>query len=76
MLVKFDKAKSILDAIEDLVYMEDISYIEACVEYASTNGLEIEQIAAIVASSDNMKASVELEAENLNFLKRKARLQI
>lgn len=73
---KFDKTKSIIDAIESLVYMEDISYIEACIAYADKHGLEIEQIAAIVANTDSIKASVEIEAENLNFLKKKARLPI
>lgn len=53
-------------AIEELVYMKDIPYIDAVVEYCEQTGFEIETAAKLV--SGVLKAKIQMEAEDLHFL--------
>jgi hypothetical protein len=52
--------------IEEIVYMKDISYMDAIIEYCDTNDVEIEVAASLI--SNNLKSKIQLEAEDLNFL--------
>jgi hypothetical protein len=52
--------------IEELVYMKDISYVEAVVEYCEDNGIEIESAAKLV--SGVLKSKIQLEGEELHLL--------
>jgi hypothetical protein len=54
--------------IEEIVYMKDISYMDAIIEYCEEKNVEIEVAAALV--SNNLKSKIQLEAEELNFLPR------
>lgn len=54
--------------IEELVYMKDISYIDAIVEYCDRTGFEIESAAKLV--SGVLKSKIQTEAENLHFIKK------
>lgn len=62
--------------IEELVWDKDISYIEAIIHYCETNDLEIETVSELVSKNEVLKSHVEQEAEDLNFLEKKARLPI
>ena len=53
-------------AIEELVYMKDIPYIDAVVEYCEQTGFEIETAAKLV--SGVLKSKIQMEAEDLHFL--------
>ena len=55
-------------AIEELVYMKDIPYIDAITEYCDASGLEIETAAKLV--SGVLKSKIKLEAEDLHYLKK------
>ena len=55
-------------AIEELVYMKDIPYIDAVVMYCEETGFEIETAAKLV--SGVLKSKIKLEAEDLHFLKK------
>ena len=55
-------------AIEEIVYMKDIPYIDAVVEYCEDNGFEIEIAAKLV--SGVLKSKIKLEAEELHFIKK------
>ena len=55
-------------AIEELVYMKDIPYIDAVVEYCEQTGFEIETAAKLV--SGVLKAKIQMEAEDLHFLEK------
>ena len=55
-------------AIEELVYMKDIPYIDAVVEYCEQTGFEIETAAKLV--SGVLKAKIQMEAEELHFLEK------
>ena len=54
--------------IEELVYMKDIPYIDAIVEYCEKTGFEIETAAKLV--SGVLKSKIQLEAEDLHYLKK------
>ena len=55
-------------AIEEMVYMKDIPYIDAIVIYCEENGFEVEMAAKLV--SGVLKSKVQLEAEDLHYLKK------
>jgi hypothetical protein len=53
-------------AIEDLVWMKDISYMDAILLYCEDTGFEIELAAKMI--SGTLKSKLKIEAEELNFL--------
>ena len=53
-------------AIEELVYMKDIPYIDAIVMYCEETGFEIEMAGKLI--SGVLKAKIQLEAEDLHYL--------
>lgn len=55
-------------AIEELVYMKDISYIDAVVLYCEQTGFEVEAAAKLI--SGVLKSKIKLEAEDLHYIKR------
>lgn len=54
--------------IEEIVYMKDIPYIDAIIEYCESNGFELEIAAKLV--SGVLKSKIKLEAEDLHFIKK------
>lgn len=54
--------------IEELVYMKDIPYIDAVIEYCEKTGFELETAAKLV--SGVLKSKIKLEAEDLHYLKK------
>jgi hypothetical protein len=61
-------------AIEEMVAKTDYNHIEAIVEYCKQTGLEIEVASSLVNA--NLKAKIELDAQNCNMLPKSARLPI
>lgn len=53
-----------------------MEYIDAVVHWCEKNKIEVEYAAALVKKDPAMKAKIQVEAENLNVLKRGARLPI
>lgn len=66
----------IVKKIEDLVEEFDLDYIDAVTYFADTHGVEIEVLAEVIKAHEPIKAKIQLEAENLNFLKKTKRLPI
>ena len=54
--------------IEELVYMKDIPYIDAVIEYCEQSGFELETAAKLI--SGVLKSKIKLEAENLHYIKK------
>ena len=75
-LLKFNVQENVAVHIIDLVEEYDITYMEACIMYSENSGIEIEAIAEYVKKSDLIKGNLELEAEQLNFIKKTRRLPI
>lgn len=52
------------------------AYMDAIITWCGANDIEVEFIAAIIAKNSALKAKLQLEAEDLHFLKRTVRLPI
>jgi hypothetical protein len=52
--------------IEELVWMKDISYMEAIVMYCEDNGFEIEVAAKLISGA--LKSKIKIEAQELHYL--------
>lgn len=63
-----------IEEIEKLCSSKNIEYIDAIVIWCERNNLEIEVAAGWIKKDPVMKSKVQAEAENLNVLKRGARL--
>lgn len=63
-----------IEEIEKLCSTKNIEYIDAIVIWCERNNLEIEVAAGWIKKDPVMKSKVQAEAENLNVLKRGARL--
>ena len=55
-------------AIEEMVYMKDIPYIDAVIMYCDETGFELEVAAKLI--SGVLKSKIKLEAEDLHYLKK------
>jgi len=65
-----------VEEIEELCKKKNLEYIDAIVLWCEKNKLEVETAAYWIRKDPVMKAKLQLEAENLNILKRGARLPI
>jgi hypothetical protein len=70
------KSSSFVEEIEILCRDKNIEYIDAIVFWCEKNNLEVETAAYWIKKDPAMKSKVQAEAENLNILKRGARLPI
>ena len=65
-----------MQEIDKLVEEKGMEYIEAVIYYCEENDIEIETAAALIKGSAKMKAKVQFEAENLNYLPKSGKLPI
>jgi len=70
------KNSSFVEEIEKLCKDKNIEYIDAVIYWCQKNNLEVETAAYWIKKDPLMKSKIQLEAENLNVLKRGARLPI
>jgi hypothetical protein len=61
--------------IDRIVKEFKLDMIEAIVYYCERNNLEIETAAAMIKSNARVKSRLQSDAENLNFLPKRAKLQ-
>lgn len=73
---KFENQKRVTDEVQRLVAESDLTYIEAAIHYAHSNDLEEDYVAELLMKNDVILSKIEEEAEELHFLKKKARLPI
>jgi len=60
--------------IEEIVYMKDVSYMDAIVLYCEETGMEVEVAAKLISPS--IKNKIKEEAENLHFLPKNQSLKL
>lgn len=60
--------------IEERVVRERIGYIDAVIDYCTTNDVEIDNIGNLITTS--LKQKIQFEAEEANMLKPKGRLPV
>jgi len=65
---KFLTKEKFAEHIEIMVRDNDISYIDAIVEYCEKNSIEIETVGKLI--SKPLKDKIKFEATELNFLKK------
>jgi len=70
------KNSGFVEEIEKLCKKKNLEYIDAIVLWCEKNKLEVETAAYWIRKDPVMKAKLQVEAENLNILKRGARLPI
>lgn len=70
------KNSNFIEEIEKLCRTKNIEYIDAIIFWCQKNNLEVETAAYWIKKDPVMKSKIQLEAENLNILKRGARLPI
>jgi hypothetical protein len=70
------KNSNFVEEVEKLCRDKNIEYIDAVVFWCEKNNLEIETAAYWIKKDPVMRSKIQLEAENLNVLKRGARLPI
>lgn len=75
MQIKMAK-NNFVEEIEVLCREKNIEYIDAIVMWCQRNNLEVETAAYWVKKDPSMKMKLQAEAENLNILKKGARLPI
>jgi len=62
--------------IEKIVKDKALDYFEAVIYYCEMNELEVETAASFVKHNQVLKSKIQVEAENLNMMKRSGRLPI
>lgn len=72
----FKNTASFVEEVEILCRDKNIEYIDAVVFWCEKNNLEIETAAYWIKRDPVMKSKIQLEAENLNILKRGSRLPV
>jgi hypothetical protein len=70
------KGSSFVEEVEKLCITKNIEYIDAVVFWCQKNNLEIETAAYWIKKDPVMRSKIQFEAENLNILKKGARLPI
>ena len=65
-----------INEIENLRRSKNMEYIDAVVHWCEKNKVEIEYIAAFIKKDQIMELKIQEEAENLNYMKKTARLPI
>ena len=62
--------------IESLVLHKKMEYIDAVVYFCDKNGIDIETAASLIKNNSKLKASIQTEAENLNYLPKTKQLPL
>jgi hypothetical protein len=70
------KADNVLAEIEEAVTKHKIGYIDAIVDYCERRGIEVEAVAAVIKGNSKIKARLQEQAEELNYLPKRAKLPI
>tara|TARA_Y100000034_G_scaffold87336_1_gene104762 strand:- start:4284 stop:4526 length:243 start_codon:yes stop_codon:yes gene_type:complete len=72
--IKMMNTKEFSAIIENMVTTYGCSYMDAIVDYCQKENVEIETVAKLI--NTRIKNSIQIEAENLNFLPKTKRLPI
>lgn len=62
--------------IDKLVLEKKMEYIDAVIYYCEQNDIDIETAASLIKGSAKMKAKIQFEAEELNYLPRTGKLPL
>ena len=77
--VKIKSVKPVQEFVKEIeVYVKEskLDYLDAVLHYCELNSLEIETVAAMIRSSSRIKAKIQQEAEDANYLPKTGKLPI
>ena len=77
--MKLSNIKSSADFVKEidkLAAVKSLTYFDAVMHYCEINNIEVETAASLIKQSAVLKAKIQLEAENLNLVRRSGRLPI
>ena len=69
-IANIKSATDFIREIELIVKDKNIEYFEAVIYYCEMNNIEVETAAGLVKQNSVLKARIQVEAENLNMVKR------
>lgn len=75
-VVSIKSPTQFMQEIDRLVEEKQIEYIDAVLIYCKENEVEIETAASLIKGSAKMKAKIQIEAENLNYLPKSRKLPL
>jgi len=76
-VVNFERSPTtFMQEIEKLVAEKKMEYIDAVIMYCQQNDIEIETAASLIKGSAKMKAKIQNEAEENNYLPKSRKLPI
>lgn len=67
-------SEKFLKEIDRIVSTYNIDYMDAVLHFCEKNNIEVETAASIIRSNLKIKSKLQLEAENLNYLPKSAKL--
>jgi hypothetical protein len=76
MSASLPKTASFSSDVRKLIEERKMDYIDAVVYWCEQNNLEVEYAAGLIKRDPNIMSRIQMEAEDLNFLKKGARLPI
>ena len=71
-----EKVKNFSSEIYKMIKEKDMDYIDAVVHWCELNRIDVELAASLVKMDPNILHEIQIDAENLNFLKKTARLPL
>jgi hypothetical protein len=71
-----EKIKNFSSEIYKMIKEKDMDYIDAVVHWCEVHHIDIELAASLVRLDPNLLCEVQFDAENLNYLKKTARLPV
>lgn len=77
--MKISNIKSSADFVKEidrLALSKGLTYFDAVMHYCETYNIEMETAASLIKQSTVLKARIQIEAENLNLVRRSGRLPI
>ena len=77
--MKISNIKSSADFVKEIDKLasgKGLTYFDAVMHYCEVHSIEMETAASLIKQSTVLKAKIQLEAENLNLVRRSGRLPI
>lgn len=66
--------ENFIKEINYIIETGGLTVMDAVIHYCETNNIEIEAVAKIIRTNPKIKARLQTEAEDLNFLPKRARI--
>lgn len=69
-------SNTLINEVNRLMTNHCMTVMDAVIYYCEKNNIEIESAASVIKSNPKIKSKLQIEAEDLNYLPKKARLPL